>query len=218
MGGITQSCSAKRESTIESPIDSPDVVSIHPNSILFSMPTINDALPEFESLTDTCLSMHEDDWRQLEFISKDQRPLIDMEMVRIKAIYENHMVDSSLGFNNIAVRKMITAPVSIALRNFKNILISHGTKMQGLTLDNNEGQVKDGIYFDSDGVGYYGIVKGDIVTTLGIDYVKGEKELIAASKKMSKFLAKENLYLIDWKYMNIYDERNVESDLLKNVR
>jgi hypothetical protein len=210
------SCSAKREIVGDLQRDSSNMSTVNPNTMRFAIPTINDALPEFTAKVDTCAFFHEDDWRQIEFVSKDQREAIGYEFLKIQNVYERS--DSTNGFSDVAVRTLITKPLSIKLSTLKSYLTSKKIKMLGLGLENNEGQVKDGFFVEIEGVNYYGIANDGIVSTLGIFSVKGESELRAATKKLAKLLKAEKLYLVDWKYMNLYDEINIESDLLKNVR
>src|SRR3954452_13058218 len=57
-----------------------------PKEILFSLPTLVDALPPIvaESVTDA-YSLHEDDWRQREFVATSFRPEIASEFDMIRA-------------------------------------------------------------------------------------------------------------------------------------
>ncbi len=53
--------------------DTTKIQTINPNHILFTTPTLNNALPDFKEKTDTFSFFHEDEWRQIEFVSKSQK-------------------------------------------------------------------------------------------------------------------------------------------------
>src|SRR5688500_9480999 len=65
-------------------------IAVHPDSILFTTPTLENNLPPFRDKTDSCVSIHEDEWRQIEFISKENKSYILMEIEKIKDIFDNH--------------------------------------------------------------------------------------------------------------------------------
>jgi hypothetical protein len=61
---------------------------IDPHSILFTLPTICDVAPE--TIQDAshnnpeAIHIHEDDWRQIEFIAETDLPQVDREMASIE--------------------------------------------------------------------------------------------------------------------------------------
>jgi hypothetical protein len=85
---------------------------VNPKDILFSLPTINDrmcALRKAESL-DGFLMIHEDDWRQIEFISESLVGDIGSEMDGIRKIFESKRKAS--GFTEMHIRKVIETPMA----------------------------------------------------------------------------------------------------------
>jgi hypothetical protein len=197
--------------------DTTKVQTINPNDILFTTPTLNNALPVFEEKTDTCAFFHEDEWRQIEFVSKNQKASIDKEIAKIKDIYDNqsHKGDSYVGYKNVAVRDLITEPLTVDFSRLKSYLTDKPIKMQGLGLENNPGQVKGGFFFNINGVNYYGLVDNNIVKTFCIYSSDSEQDLKSATDNLAKFLATEKLYLIDWRAMHVFDETNIKTDLVK---
>ena len=66
-----------------------------PNVILFTTPTLNDAIPATlhgSTVASDCIQLHEDDWRQFEFISQSLKIDVDAELAAISAIWVNHSV------------------------------------------------------------------------------------------------------------------------------
>lgn len=90
----------------------PETGTIDPREILFSLPTINDALPSLEPTESLAgvLVFLEDDWRQFEFIEASHAALIETELAAIGAIYQDHR--EGPGFNNLHVRKAIVDPLN----------------------------------------------------------------------------------------------------------
>lgn len=96
---------------------------VDPKSILFSTPTLNDALPAFQQGSapkGKLLQMHEDDWRQFEAVSTVHQGEIDRELTAIRDVLANASVKTKAGdqditvFRRVHVRKLITEPLKRA--------------------------------------------------------------------------------------------------------
>lgn len=208
-------CGMNKDKEPKTQQDSTNVQTININDALFTIPTINNALPEFKEKTDTCVFFHEDEWRQIEFISKDQKPLIDQEISKIKDIYDNHSHkgDGYMGFKEIAVRDKITQPLRLDFTKLKSYLTDKPIEILGLGLENNEGQVRNGFYFTIDGIGYYGVLEHNFVTAFCIYSTESDEQLKAATTRLSKLLEMENLFLVDWRSMLVFDETSIKTDI-----
>jgi hypothetical protein len=201
--------------------DTSKVETINPNDILFTTPTLENALPEFESKTDTSnLHFHEDDWRQIEFISKNQKNQIDSEILKIKDIYDkfSHKGDTYTAFKQVAIRESIKEPLTLSFSKLKSYLTGNSIKLKGVTLDGNTGQVKNGFSFKTGGVEFYGVVENDNVKTLCIYSADSEEQLKASFDKLSKLSKTENLYLVDWIKMKVLDENSIRTELLTDEK
>lgn len=90
----------------------PEVTSIDPSKMLFSLPTINDELPAREdpASMENVLVVHEDDWRQFEFIAAQYHDEITQERQSVMDIKDNQRVES--GFKNLHIRRLITHPLA----------------------------------------------------------------------------------------------------------
>ncbi|MES2617773.1 MAG: hypothetical protein V4613_07840 [Bacteroidota bacterium] len=202
--------------TKTSPKDSAKTTTtIDPNALLFTSATINDALPAFEEKKDTCTFINEDEWRQIEFISKDYKTDIDKEIADIKNIYDNfsHDGETYSAYKKIAVRKLITQPLSIDFSKLKAYLTNKAISMEGLAIENNPGKVKGGFFFTVNGISYYVVVDNNTVKTFCIYSCDSDAELKAGSVQLAKLLEKEKLYLVDWRAMQVYDEVTIKTQL-----
>ena len=195
--------------------DSSSTQKIDLTDALFTTPTIENALPEFKEKTDSCAFFHEDNWRQIEFISKDQKSAIEKEFAKIKDIYDNysHKSKTYTAYKQVAVRDLITQPLTVDFTKLKSYLTGKEIKMQGLGLENNSGQVKNGFFFNADGVNYYGLLDNNKVKTFCIYSADNNERLKSATIKLSKFVEEEKLYLVDWRAMKMYDEITIKTDL-----
>ena len=211
-------CADNNNKSTTSNTDSSKAQAVDLSNALFTTPTIENALPDFKEKTDSCFSFHEDDWRQVEFISKNQKALIDKEIEKIKNIVDNQSQkgEGYIGYKSVAVRTLIPMPLSVDFPKLKSFLTDEPILVQGLGLDNNSGQVSGGFFFNTKGVGYYGIVDNtNTVKTLGIYSVDSEQEMKEATIYLAKFMVAEDLYLVDWTAMNVFDEVTIKTDLVK---
>jgi len=187
---------------------------INVNDILFTVPTIENAFPDFENKTDSSsLQIPEDDWRQIEFISKDQKSSIDTEIDSINYIFEHkiHKGPHYVSFKEIRVRRLIKQPLSIPIGRILNYLGDGEIKQSGLNILNNSGQVKNGFSFICKGVEYYGIKdNSNNVTTFCISGAESDEDLYNSLKNISKFLKSEKLFLVHWTHTVVFDETNVQ--------
>jgi hypothetical protein len=85
---------------------------LDPNKILFSLPSIcGAALPSLLPSTrqDGIVVLHEDDWRQCEFISRAHADDVSAELAGIQHVHENER--ASVGWRKIHVRERIPHPM-----------------------------------------------------------------------------------------------------------
>jgi len=207
-------CNNQKESKIIATDSSGNVQTINPKDILMTIPTIENTFPDFENKTNpNNLKILEDDWRQIEFISKDQKTLIDQEIDSITYIFEHEMHQGKdySAFKNLHVRRLITKPVSLTFEKIKSYLGDTKNKIAGITINGNSGQVRNGFSIFSQGLNYYG-VKDDnnkvfVLCFYGAD---ADKDLVNSIGRVSKLLSTENLYLVDWIHRKIVDEKNIK--------
>lgn len=97
--------------------------------LLFTLPTISNEIPvtvDKSLYNDFEVQIHEDDWRQNEFLKTSSFPLIDIEVSKIKEIWKNESNkpnDKFTAFKNCHVRSTIGEPaLSIDFGQLKTIL------------------------------------------------------------------------------------------------
>lgn len=208
-------CNNNKESKIIATDSSGNVLTIDPNELLMTIPTIENTFPDFENKTDTNnLIILEDDWRQIEFVSKSQKTLIDQEIDSITYIFEHEMHQGKdySAFKNLYVRRLITKPISLTFEKVKSYLGDPKNEISGITVNGNNGQVKNGFSIFSQGLNYYGIRDdNNNVSVLCFYGADSGDDLVKSIDKVSKLLATENLYLVDWIHRKIVDENNIKN-------
>ena len=141
---------------------------VDPKDILFSLPTINDrmcVLRKTNSL-EGMLVIHEDDWRQVEFISNRLLGDIAAEINSIKAIHATSRQGS--GFNKLHVRKLIEEPIDsnvVRCSELKKIF-NISKEFTGFGIANPMTVAEHGFAFETtDGLQFYGVLnqESDIV-------------------------------------------------------
>jgi hypothetical protein len=82
------------------------IQSMDPREILFSLPTIYDTQPALDpppADSTVRFHLHEDDWRQVEFVSASDRAAIEREIAEVRAFKHAHA--KGPGWDSIFVRK-----------------------------------------------------------------------------------------------------------------
>ena len=173
--------------------------------------TIPNVMPEFIPKTDSGRTINEGYWRQFEFVSKDQKTLIEKEFEKIKDVQDNYKFDSAsvYGYKKVAVRDLMTQQLSIPLSKLESYFPEKKLKLEGLAIKNHPGQVRNGFFFQEGGISYLGILENGIIKTLCIYSAESDSEWREATPYLSTILKKENLYLVDWSYRTITDEKNI---------
>jgi hypothetical protein len=165
------------------------------SEILFSLPTINDELPRvIDASLEDVFVVHEDDWRQVELVSREFNELVEQEFVAIREIYENHRQGTA--FKSIHVRKLSPAPlsdISLFLAELKKRFgVSHEYK--GLAFSSAVAIVEDGFALrtSEEGVLWGKTTKDGLVSVLC------EKSGAEVSTVMNELLRDYGLFYIDW--------------------
>jgi hypothetical protein len=94
---------------------------IDPKNILFSLPTLCESAPAVEPLPRPalCRSLHEDDWRQIEFVPLTNRAHIDKELNALASFKQQHR--SGPGWTNVYVRREHPTPLAAVGLRFANM-------------------------------------------------------------------------------------------------
>lgn len=174
--------------------------------VLFSLPSIIDALPELSATQmGACdLWLHEDDWRQMELVSHENSVAIERQFAAIHKIHEEQSV-AGAGWRKLHKRTEPSVPITSNLqmndvrRAFDGIGSLGGVAFGCYGSVEATSLVADGFGIScNDGLSLYGVAPAGRVTTLGIvEYHSAE----APSKSMSALveLAREfDLDLVHW--------------------
>lgn len=148
--------------------------SVPPGDILYSLPSICDALPAVAGADKAaaCLEMHEDDWRQTEMVSADQRDVVLAELRAIRAIHDEHArrnADGQLtGFDAIHVRAQPARPLSIAVprQQLLSLLPPADHEYGSVAFTGNPGAAAGSFAAAFGPVELYGLAEGDAIQIL----------------------------------------------------
>ena len=159
------------------------VMYVDPRTILYSLPTLENAMPPMQAGDGDALQLHEDDWRQVELVAARFEPEIAVELA---AIREVHGERERAGFRRLHVRERIPDPLAgIALTIDA---VARGARRQ-LAFDGSPGVVAGGFAFDVGVDALYGREEGGRVVVAAAWHAPG---LLAD-------LARANqLIIVDW--------------------
>jgi len=143
---------------------------MNPNDIWFTAPTISNEFPQLaEKIKETefDIFIHEDDYRQNEFLNQNSLTKIEEEFITIKDIWANHSKksDEYTLFKNCHVRQIIGSPnLTINFNELKSLL---KCKEIGQVVINGNVLV-NGFAIKTDNTTYFGLQNNDIVFELCI--------------------------------------------------
>jgi hypothetical protein len=166
-----------------------------PQNILYTLPTISNELPstvDEKLFDDFVLELHEDDWRQIEFLPIDILPAVQEEMAAVEAIlFPEDETESSLGYNSIHVRSKIgSRHLTIPFSDFSELV---GVESKGtIALSGHPGFVKSGFAVRSKHCTYYGTLKDDIILELCLQQFESVDDEFATVADKFKLL------LVSW--------------------
>ena len=146
------------------------VVTMNPNDIWFTTPTISNEFPQLTSKTKETefdIFIHEDDYRQNEFLKQSSLSKIEEEFNGIKDIWANHSKksDEYTLFKNCHARKIIGSPsLTIDFNELKSLLKSNSV---GQVIINGN-ILANGFAIKTDNTTYFGTLNDETVIELCI--------------------------------------------------
>ncbi|BCL79629.1 hypothetical protein ccbrp13_20940 [Ktedonobacteria bacterium brp13] len=176
-------------------------------NIFFTLPTLCNEIPKILSGSTKegkhVLELHEDDWRQIEFISLSYRSAIDFELAQIRSIYREASVNNGhlLAFKKVHVRQHINTPLpeEILLEQFVSFFTSALYRYEGISYQGTDGLIDGGFAFRTSAALFYGQQVEGIVKILGVKMVENVPvENKDISHSFQRFMATYNLALMDW--------------------
>ncbi len=171
-----------------------------PSKILYSLPSICDFIPPVSDvpLTGLELVLHEDDWRQFEFVSSEVKQETSSEIAAVQRIHENKSTGS--GWRNIHVRKFPVSPIpnAIPLADVKQIL-GVETESNGIAYRETSVQILSGFSFaTTDGQVLYGLTERGMVSVLGLARVSLPHPPKHAIATLNTLASDYGLELVHW--------------------
>lgn len=182
------------------------VTAVDPKDLLFSLPTIEDALPPPADgpAPPSALRLREDDWRQVELVSEDFGGEVERELADVRAIVDATTVAASgfRAFRTLHVRRRVPAPLGVGLpfSELASRLPTVARNLGGVGFDGDPRGARGGFAFALSGATLYGLREGDAVTALGL--YEGDSADRDATLETARFLADlmaaNRLVLVDW--------------------
>jgi len=165
------------------------------DDIWYSLSTISNEFPQTVAMTQQTefdIHIHEDDYRQKEFLNSNAQALIEEEFIGIRNIWENHSKKSEeyTLFKKCHVRSIIGTPnLTINFNELKGLLKSD---LVGQVFINGE-TLKNGFALKTNSATYFGTLDNDTVTELCIS--QWNENTTSEIKRISKAF---NLFFVNW--------------------
>jgi hypothetical protein len=172
---------------------------INSSDILFSLPSICDRIPALGDgplMGNECV-LHEDDWRQFEFVSCQLVAESDAEIAAIRRIHEQE--HASVGWRNIHVRRRPDPPILSLMTRERLGHFFGGLSFRGVSFRGARSPIMSGFSFRSaDGLECYGVEEGGRVTVLGVVQDAPASPPARSADSLAKIAREFDLELVDW--------------------
>jgi len=191
---------------------------IDPQKLLFSVSTINDALPNrfTENVpSKATVVIHEDNWRQCEFISSKQRKLIDDELRDIDEIWKSQSVKVGefTAFRKVHIRKRIITPINIHFSEFDFATLV-GQKITSFTFRDYPHTLQDVVATRSGGFIFYASIAGGNTDTFGIDREAAPNLNADTAGRLQQFMKNNGLLLVHWPSRTLFESPTAVANYL----
>jgi hypothetical protein len=173
---------------------------IDPSNILYSLPSICDRIPPIGAggLSGSECVLAEDDWRQLELVSRLFATDADAEIASVRRIHEQERVD--VGWREIHVRSRPDPPIAGSLtlehveRAFGGSVTYRGVSYRGAS-----SPIVSGYSFRAaDGLECYGLAEDGRVRVLGVVQNVPEPPPIDSADALIEIAREFDLDLVHW--------------------
>ncbi|NHZ95967.1 hypothetical protein [Massilia sp. CCM 8734] len=170
------------------------------DSILFSLPTIANDLPDFDVPSPESLErapqFHEDEWRQLEFVSRDRLGEVQTMLGELNTFEAANR--NGHGWEKIYIRDLPASPIAGLAPDFGNAFDFTPCPAPILTTSAQPlGQVSCGFGMEiGPNAWLYGVEQAGTVTVLGASLQGGDDMLLVNA--FSALNQRYGLILVDW--------------------
>ena len=180
------------------------IESIALDKVLYSLPTISmdqpGVIPGSTKLGKQVIEIHEDDWRQIEWIHANHDDAIDAEFDAIRMIHQNHR--AGVGFSKLHVRKAIPQQLAghgIARESLASALSEIGVSLEGLCYQGIAGIVRDSYLMRLlSSLEIYGIAPVGEIAAMGLRPPRVQSKVQPDLEALAGFAAEHQLLLVDW--------------------
>jgi hypothetical protein len=175
--------------------------------VLYSLPTINDETPETGDLApeQNVFTLHEDDWRQVEFISESHLESANTELRAIMSIYQNHQEEA--GFSKLHIRKAIKRPLNTTLTidKIKQYLPSDVKDASAVVFAQDENRIDDVFALNISPLVIYGHVnKSGNIDALCMQFIDNPTNTLPyVIDGLVNFMKDHDLIFVDWVRLQI---------------
>lgn len=176
-----------------------------PGEILFSLPTItNDALPDVAAgsskLGRDVIEIHEDNWRQIEWIAGSESDAIAAELDAIREVHLHER--NGVGFKRVHLRKAITEPlvgVSFTIRELQQVIGPQATWLPGFAYQDIAGIADSSFAVRMiSSIELFGIAPGGVVQRVCFANTQANNVPQPDVRNLAAFAAAHDLMLVDW--------------------
>lgn len=173
-----------------------------PKKILFSLPSIADALPRETGPrpAGVVFEMHCDDWRQIEMVHVDALGEVTSQIARVEAIVRDESVGA--GFRSCHVRSAPVAPlggVTLPLDALRSAFPVIATTYEAVAFEGSAQAIDEGFAFrTASGLTVYGTLREGRVTVLGLRPDREQTTTGADARSLSALRNEHGLLLVDW--------------------
>ena len=187
----------------KTPQKTEETVVMNPHDIWFTTPTISNEFPPIAAKTKETefdIFIHEDDYRQNEFLNVSSLPQIQEEFKGIKEIWANHSKKSEdyTLFKNCHVRKIIGSPnLRINFNELKSLLKCNSVGQVNI----NGSLLANGFAIRTDNTTYFGTLNADTVIELCIAQWNDNttKEILEIDKTF-------NVLFVNWYHCDLIEK------------
>jgi hypothetical protein len=189
-----------------------DEIQVDPKQLLFTLRTICDELPAVDETSppEGAMRLHEDDWREIEFVASVNRDYIDQQLAALAVFDQQHR--AKCGWTEVYVRKEHPSPLAAAGIHLDD---EQPLAMSALTISEPKRTVRGGFAL-SDGSGWfvYGQRAPDgLVVQMGVAASASAMSRDFASQ-LSHFATAAHLMLVDW-YRNVIVDTTTTDAVLR---
>ncbi len=175
--------------------------------VLYSLPTINEDTPETGELApeQNVFTLHEDDWRQIEFISDSHMETINNELRAIMAVYQHHQEEA--GFSQLHIRKAIQHPLNTTfnLNKVKQYLPADAKDAAAVVFAQDENRINDVFALNISPLVIYGqVAKSGNINALCMQFIDNPSNTLPyVIDGLVSFMKDHNLVFVDWVRLQI---------------